>query len=257
MLSFDTNHQYVEGNINEKNGKKKIKNIVIAGLIIANLFTFSGCSKNVPCDISGDHAHYYVNDDDFGRYIVSEKSSVSGLNRSDDYTPVNKEEAKLLKFINKNGLFRIDENQQAIRNITDSHQDFVEYRYKYYYLMPIPVFHRIGNSTYITYNYIPMIAHSWTTDTSQSLTGEERVCHYVYYGYKVIRNEKGSYELVKSDPVDDLSELPDGYDYIKEAFYDVVNLYDKNEILDYEDGPKEDKEIISEEEYSQSQGKPK
>ena len=255
MLIFDTNHQYVEGNINEKNGKKKIKNIVLAGLIIANLFTFSGCANNVPCDISGDHAHYYVNDEYFGRYIVSEKSSVSGLNRTDNYIPVSKEDAELLEFINKKGLFRIDENQQAISKITDSHQDFIEYRYSYFYLMPIPIVHHTGKTTYTTFNYIPMKGYSWTTDTSRNLTGEERVCHYVYYGYKVIRNEKGTYELVKSDPVDDLSELPDGYDYIKEKFYDVVNLHDKNDILDYEDGPEEDKKIISEEEYSQSQGK--
>lgn len=253
MLIFDTNHQYVEGNINEKNGKKKIKNIVLAGLIIANLFTFSGCANNVPCDISGDHAHYYVNDEYFGRYIVSEKSSISGLNRTDNYIPVSKEDAELLEFINKKGLFRIDYNQQAISNITDSHQDFIEYRYSYYYLMPIPVVY----GTEIRFNNMPMIGYSWTTDTSKNLTGEERVCHYAYYGYKIIRNEKGTYELVKSDYVDNLSELPDGYDYIKEKFYDVVNLRDKNEILDYEDGPEDDKEIIGEEEYNQSQGKTK
>lgn len=255
MLNFDTNHQYVEGNINDKNGKKIIKKIIIAGLIISNLFTFSGCAKNVPCDVNGEHAHYYVSDEYLGRYIVSEKSSVSGLNRSDNYISVNKEEAELLEFINKNGLFRIDENQQVISNTIDRQQDFVEYRYRYFYMMSIPVVQKIGKTTYTTYNYIPMTAYSWTTDTSKNLTGEERVCHYVYYGYKIIRNEKGTYELVKSAPVDDLSELPDGYDYIKEKFYDVVNLYDKNEILDYEDGPEEDKEIISEEEYSHSQGK--
>ena len=43
-----------------------------------------------------------------------------------------------------------------------------------------------------------------------------------------------------------------GYNYIKGKFYDIVNLYDKNEIFDYEDGPKEGKKIISEEEHSQS-----
>lgn len=48
-----------------------------------------------------------------------------------------------------------------------------------------------------------------------------------------------------------------GYNYIKGKFYDIVNLYDKNEIFDYEDGPKEGKKIISEEEYSQSQVKTK
>ena len=255
MLNFDTNHQYVEGNINEKNGKKKIKNIVIAGLIIANLLTFSGCSKNAPCDVRGNHAHYYVSDDAFGRYIVSEKGTVSGLNRSDDYIPVNKEETELLEFINKKGLYRIDENKQAISNVTKRRQDFVEYRYRYYYLLPMPIVQYNLKSTYVTYTYIPMVGYSWTTDTSRELTGEKRVCHYVYYGYKIIKNEKGAYELVKSAPVDDLSELPDGYDYIKGKFYDIVNLYNRKQVLDYEDGPAEGKELISEEEYNQSQGK--
>ena len=248
MLNFDTNHQYVKGNINEIQGKKKLKNVLIAGLIIANILTFSGCTKNVTCDISGEHAHYYVNDEYLGRYIVSEKSSVSGLNRTDNYIRINKEEADLLEFINKKGLFRIDENQYAIKNIVSNHQDHTEYRYKYFNIVPIPIVHSTGKITYITYNYIPMPHYSWTTDTSKNLTGEERICHYVYYGYKVIKNEKGSYEIIKSNPVDDLFELPEGYIYIKKDFYDVVNLYDKNEILDYEDGQEKDKKIISEEE---------
>lgn len=247
MLNFDSNHQSVDGNINEISGKKVIRNIVIAGLVIANLFTFSGCSKNYPCDVKEDHAHYYVSDEDFGRYIVSEKSSVSGLDRSDNYILVNKEEAELLDFVNKNGLFKIDENREAINNLVKNNKDYVEYRYEYFYLLPI----LIGKVV----NYIPMTGHSWTTDTNEDLTGEERTCHYVYYGYKVIKNEKGTYELIKSYPVDDLSELPRGYDYIKEKSYDIVNLYNKDEVFDYEDGPKDGKNIISEEEYNQSQEK--
>ena len=255
MLNFDTNHQYVKGNINKKNGKKIFKKFVLAGLIVAKLFTFSGCSKNVSCDISEHHAHYYVNDEDFGRYIVSEKSSVSGLNRSDSYISVTKEDAELLNFINENGLFRIYENQQAISNITDSHQDFVEYRYCYYYNLPIYYYDYLTGLPKLL--LMPMKGYSWTTDTSKELTGEERKCHYMYYGYKITRNGTGNYELVKSEPVDDLSELPDGYDYIEEKFYVVVDPNDKSKILDYEDSSEEDKEIISEEDYNQSQGKTK
>lgn len=257
MLNFSDNHSYIEGNINERKGKKKFKKIIISGLIFSNLLTFSGCAKNVPCDISDIHAHYYVNDDYIGRYIVSEKSSVSGLNRTDNYISVTQEDVDLLKFINKNDLFKISENENAIENITANHEDYKEYRYRYHYLMPQPTYIYNGKNMQIIYTYIPMTGHSWTTNTTKDLTGEERICHYVYYGYKVVKNEKGIYEMIKSGPVDDLSQLTEGYDYIKGNFYDVVNLYDKNQILDYEDGPDDEKEIISEEEYNMEQGKSK
>lgn len=254
MLKFDSNHNYVEGNLNEKKGKKILKNIIIGGLIITNLLSFSGCTKSVPCDIQDSHAHYYVSDEYIGRYVVSEKSSVSGLNRLDNYIYVNEEEKSLLEFINKKDLFKIDENRNAIDNITNNQIDYKEYRYSYYYLLPIPRTHTSGKHHYITYNYMPTIGHSWTSNPNRdNLTGEERICHYVYYGYKITKNDKGNYELEKSEPVDSISELPEGYDYIKEKFYDVVDLYNKDEILDYEDGPEGEKEIISEDEYNQSQ----
>ena len=76
MLIFDSNHNFIDGNLNEKKGKKQFKNIIIGGLIITNLLSFSGCAKNVPCYVQGNHAHYYINDDYIGRYVVSEKSSL-------------------------------------------------------------------------------------------------------------------------------------------------------------------------------------
>ena len=106
MLNFDNNHQYIEGDITTISGKKRINKFIASGLIIVNLLTFSGCVKNdVPCDIKGKHAHYYVSDEDLGRYIISEKESVSGLSRSDIYISVDKEEAELLNYINLKGLF--------------------------------------------------------------------------------------------------------------------------------------------------------
>ena len=116
------------------------------------------------------------------------------------------------------------------------------------FFQPIPVIHKSGKYTRITYNYIPRPRYSWTTDTSKNLTGEERTCHYVYYGYKIVKNDKNGYELVKSEPVDNLDDLPAGFDYIKEDFYSIVNS--KKETLDYEDGPEED-EIINAEEYQE------
>ncbi|MBQ6323978.1 MAG: hypothetical protein IJI22_04000 [Bacilli bacterium] len=258
MLNFDSSHQFINGDIKNKKGKKMFKNFVLAGLIATNVFVFSGCSKDVPCNIEEEHAHYYVNDDNLGRYIISEKNSVFGLSKSDDYIPVDGiEEILYLDFLNENELFRISDNQEIINAITSAHQDYIEYRYEYSYLIAVPAVIYSGGVAMTRFNYIPAIGYSWTTDTSKNLTGEERACHYVYYGYKVTKDEHGYYTLIKSEPVDDLQQLPEGYDYIKENFYDIVNLYNKSEVFDYEDGPEEDKEIISEEEYIESQNKTK
>lgn len=253
MLNFDETHTQVEENINEITGKKVFKKILLSGLIIANLFTFSGCSKNIQCDVNNEHAHYYINNNYLGRYIASEKSSISGLDRLDNYILIEKEDEELLNFANKKGLFRIDENKSAIENITKNHQDFVEYRYKYRYMHPMPKTRKIGKITTTTIDFIPRTGYSWTTNTEKNLTGETRICHYVYYGYKIEKNEKGKYEIIKSEPVDNLNDLPLEYQYIKENFYDIVNLYNKDEIFDYEDGPEEDKEIINENEFNDEQ----
>ena len=252
MLNFDNNHLSIDGDIDIKKGKSIFRKLAIYGLTVANLLTFSGCEKTMPCDIDTLHAHYYVSDDDLGRYIVSEKNSVSGLKRTDKYVPISDKDKKLLDFENKNGLFKISDNQEVINNITNNQKDCTEYRYRYYYLLPQTI---VGPNGQLTVLLIPHVGHSWTTDTNKFLTGETRQCHHVYYGYKVIENEKGDFEVIRSEAVDSISDLPEGYDYVKQDFYAVVNAYNKKESFEYEDGPEEGKEIITEEEYVQSQGK--
>ena len=230
-----------DGNIITITTKDNIKKkAVLAGLVIANMLTVSGCAKNMLCNISENHAHYYVDDEGFARYIPGkktdnyyvEKSSVAGLNRTEDYVYVNEETAEILKFINKEGLFSIDANQQAISNIVDNQQDFIEYEYNYFYYRYEPVYiYSNGTPKIAYYRAVPVYATSWTTDTNGDLTGNERVCHYVYYGYKIIKNEKGKYEAVKSNPVDDLYELPGEYKYVKKEFCDVEYLYDMKSVL--------------------------
>lgn len=253
MINFDSNHSYVEGNLNEKKGKIVLQKIIASGLIITNLLSFSGCSKTIPCDLQGEHAHYYISDENFGRYIVSEKSSTSGLNRTENYTFIDSEEEKLLNFINKNDLFEINANKDTITNITSTQSDHKEYRYKFVYSTLVPVLHFNGKNTYYTYISTPTTGYSWTSDPNHSnLTGEERVCHYLYYGYKIIKNEQGEYDLIKSNPVDNINDLPENYKYIQKTFYKVVNLYNKEEVLNYEDGQIEEKELYNEEEYNHS-----
>ena len=93
------------------------------------------------------------------------------------------------------------------------------------------------------YVYIPEVCYNWSTEIHNTSTGEERICHYVYYGYKVIMNEKGKYEAIESEPVDDISKLPEGYDYIKEEFYDTVYIYDKEAVQNFEDDQEQAKTL--------------
>ena len=87
---------------------------------------------------------------------------------------------------------------------------------------------------------ISTIAHSWSSNPDGvELTGEERICHYVYYAYKVTKDENGNYRLEKSKPVDDLTQLPQEYKYISHDFYKIINLKNNRE-LDYENGPIEE-----------------
>lgn len=256
MLNFDSNHSHIKGNLNKKIGKLIVTIVIIFGLSLSAITLFSGCQKTADCDISDSHAHYYVNDDNFGRYIMSEKVSVSGLNRTEEYISVNKEDKELLEFLNKNGLFKISDNKEAIQNATLEHNDFTEYRYQYYYYINTVVPQKVGNHTY--YNTIKtlFIGHSWSKDPNHSgLTGEVRECRYGYYGYKIVKNDNGKYEAVKSGYVDRIEDLPDGYDYIKADFYDIVNAKNKNEKFGYEDGPMEYKESIPIESYNQSENK--
>lgn len=241
MLNFDSTHKSIDGDLNKKKGKEWFKRILATGLIIANILTFTGCAKTVSCEIPEDHAHYYVSQEyDMGRYIVSDKSNVSGLEITEGYIYVNEQEAELLKFMNKNNLYSIEENIDSIKTIENNNKDYTEYRYKYIFMQPVPIVHSNGKFSHVTYQYIPIPKYSWTTDQTRNLTGETRTCHHMYYGYRIYQDDNGKYKMEKSELVDDITELPPEYKYVGKDFTEIVNLENKT-ILDYEDGTEDDK----------------
>lgn len=248
MLEFNSEHKRINGSLNKKE-KIGIRNIIIGGLLVSSIFLFSGCAKTVDCDIADNHAHKYVSSEQFDKYVVSEKEHI-GLGkwlRTDEFIIIDKEQEKLIDFENKHDLLKISDNQDKINEIVSSHEDYVEYRYKYTYMMQIPHTRKIGNTTSIYYTTIPTIGHSWTTNPNHSrLTGEERTIHHMYYGCKVIKNEEGKYEIVNSELVDNLNDLPEDYIYIKSDFVKKVNFDDRKIEIDYEDGPEEEKELVNE-----------
>lgn len=240
MLEFNENHKSINGSL--KNSKKiKVRNIILAGLTVTSLFLFNGCAKTVKCDIPESHAHSYVSAESFDRYVVSEDEYIGVFDRwirTSDYIIVDKEMEDLLQFVNSQGLFKISDNQVKIDGIVSLQSDYVEYRYKY------------TETKYITIGKRrqPIIStkYSWTRNSSrEGLTGEERNVHHMYYGYKVVKDENGVYQMIRSPYVDSLSDLPEGYDYIGEEFCVKVNAYDKNVMLDYEDGPQYETDIQS------------
>jgi len=261
MLKFDSNHKSINDSLKEKK-KINVRNLVIAGVLVSSLALFSGCAKNIDCGIEELHAHNYVSSKMFDKYMVSEKEYKKSWYRTDEYIIIDEATKELIDFENKKGLYRISHNKDEIDAITSMHEDYKEYRYRYTYMQPIPHIVSNGKTTSTYYTYIPQTRYSWTTDPNHSrLTGEERIVHYVYYGYKVVKDEKGKYKIIESKTYDDLNDLPEDFIYIKNKFYKKVYLDNKELEVDYEDGPEEEMELNEEQqaayEAQQEQLKPK
>lgn len=247
MLQFNSEHKNINGSLIKTKDKIKLRNIVLGTLVVSSLFLFSGCAKNVDCNIEVPHAHRYVSEKYLDKYLVSEKEYVGSWGRLDDYVFVTKEQENLLDFINDKDLYIIENNKEEIKNMVSSHEDYIEYRYSYTYMMPIPHHRKIGKISTVSYTHVPQIRHSWTSDPNHSnLTGEQRVVHHMYQGYKIVTNEKGKYEIVASDFVENIEDLPDEYKYISSDFCKKVYLNNKNLEVDYEDGIEEKNEQITE-----------
>lgn len=218
------------------NLKKFINLKGVALVLVAATCTTSlaGCSKKANCSINNSHAHLYTNEQGYIRYIDKEYLTYEGYDRSDEYISIDGQE-DFYKFLDKKDLMRIDDNLEVIQHIQESNEDYTEYRYKYTHLQPIP--HTTGKTTYFT--YISRTRYSWTSDPNHSrLTGETRLCHYVYTAYKIEKNEKGKYVLIPSEDVDDLTTIMNEYPYINKNYIKVVT--EDGLEADYEDGKQED-----------------
>jgi len=230
------------------------KFLALAGATIV-LISSAGCSKKADCDVPNRHAHRYVNEEGYTRYYDSERISYRGYERQEDYVELTKSDEHFLEFLNKSNLLRIDDNVDVIRNAQEENQDYLEYRYAYTYLQPIPIVHSNGKSTTITYIFVPQTHYSWTRDENHSrLTGETRLCHYVYTSYRIDIDEKGKYVLVPNPEQQDIISTSTEYPYICEDYYKIINLADGNEV-DYEDMENDDIEHIEEPEEEKTLGK--
>jgi hypothetical protein len=231
-----------------------LKGVALVLVLTTATTSLTGCGKKADCNISDSHAHLYTNEQGYIRYIDKEYLSYEGYERNEEYITIEGEE-DLYRFMDKKNLMRISDNLDVILNTQEQNVDYTEYRYRYTYMQPIPHTRKVGKTTTTYFTYIPVTRYSWTSNPNHSrLTGETRLCHYVYVAYKIEKNEKGKYVLIPSEQVDDIREVMDEYPYISKKYIKVVNI--NGEEVDYEDGKEE--ELTEEEqnrieEYEESQ----
>ena len=244
MLKFDLEHNNINGCLKNSNTRYGFRNAIISGMLLTNIFLFSGCAKTVDCEVEELHAHTYVNKNSFDKYVESEKSFIGRWSRTHDFVLFNEETKKLIEFENRNKLFRISLNKEKIKDITALHGTFFEYRYSYTWLQPIAQVRPLGKRFSISNVYVPQTGYSWTKNAHHdNLTGEFREVSYVYCGYNIIKNENGEYEIIESEKIENIEDLYKEYNYIKEDFYKLVYSDNKDLEVDYEDGPEEDKKL--------------
>lgn len=218
--------------------KKVGKGIAIALVTTSLLASLTGCAKKVNCDITSKHAHLYTNQSGYSRYIDKEYEKYEGYTRNEEYIEISGEE-EFYKFLDKKDMLRIEDNLDVILEQQANNVDYMEYRYRYIFMQPIPHIMRSGKSTITYFTYMPSPRYSWTTDESRDgLTGESRLCHYVYTAYKIEKDEDGKFVLIPSEEVDDITTVMDEYPYIKQKYYKTVDI--EGAELNYEDGREED-----------------
>lgn len=214
------------------------KFLSLSGVVLVLMTSLTACGKKADCNVIGNHAHLYKNEKGYVRYIDKEYLTYEGYSRDDECVDIEGQE-DLYKFLDKKDLMRIDDNLDLLLEIQNSNKDYIEYRYRYTYMQPIPHFRKIGKTSSVYFTYIPQTRHSWTSDPSHSrLTGQTRICHHVYVAYKIELNEKGKYVLIPSSQVDDITTVMNDYPYINKKYCKIVTTDGKE--ADYEDGKQED-----------------
>lgn len=209
--------------------KKETKQFIAGLLGAATVFTTSACASEVECNIDKTHSHIYVTEDGYERQIKSEMEYVEDFNRTDDYNYITEEEVQKLRKTYSYDLIRIDENLDKLLELESTLYDYKQYEYKYTTRSPRIIGPMITYST--------MTHKDYTNDKEHyNLTGNERIVTHKFVGYKIIQDEEGNLDVIKSEPMNSIEELINlGYEYI--IYHELYLAYDRetNEFIGYED----------------------
>lgn len=209
--------------------KKETKQIIAGVLGAATVFTTSACAKKVDCNIDETHSHTYVNEEGYVWEVKSEREFIGNFYRTDDYKNVTKEDDDRLRMIYFYDLIRIDDNLDKLLELELSLYDYKQYEYSYTERQLFMV-GKTAASRLVTY-------YDYTNDKdAENLTGNERTVTHKFIGYKLVSDEKGRLDMVKSEPMDTIEALlEEGYEYVKcDRLYASYDR-DTNEFIKYED----------------------
>ena len=187
----------------------KVKRI-FKGLLplLAVTVMVSGCTPKSECDIEESHVHKFTLNSYLGKvtsYIDHEYVKYGDFVWNKDYIPITKDDEGWYNA--KKELFEInDENWPYLYNFMASKHDYLEFYY--HYTTTSTTTDSDGNT------HTSTDSHSgWTDDpTHRGVTGEVRLYHYRFYGYKIVQKD-GRYVRKESGLVDDLRDICKQYPY--------------------------------------------
>lgn len=209
--------------------KKEAKQFIAGLLGAVTVFTTSACASEVECNIDKTHSHTYTTEEGYSRQIKSELEYIGDFYRKEDYKYITQKEIQKLGKTYVYNLIRIDENLSKLLELESSIHDYKQYEYSYKKRKEI----KDGDTSTYTYT----THYAYTNDkNAEDLTGNERIITHKFVGYKIIQDEEGNFDVVKSEPMDSIEELINsGFEYIR--YHKLYLAYDRetNKFIGYED----------------------
>ena len=213
---------------------KEINKLRVLSYMLASTLLLSGCSEKSECNIPARHVHKYirqVNDNiSIEKYLDDEHLTVGYYNWTENYIEINKEDEKFYKLLSKKGLFNGVTNWDYLLNEMATHHDYLEF---YYHYITIETYTTTDGEGHISIHTRPVTHSGWTDDPDYwHNTGLTRLCHHRYFGYQIMY-DNNKYKVVKSEPVDDVREIIDDYQYFSEKCTEIVSQefeFDKSEL---------------------------
>ena len=204
--------------------------------MIMSSLALTACGEKSECDLPTRHVHLYTkeidNDITISKYKDSENLyDMDGYHWNEDYIEINKMDEDFYKVLSKNGLFDAKENWDYLYYNMSRNKDYLEYYYKYTEIVTDTYTDSDGKKHTDTKE----VEHKgWHRDKfSSHNTGEIRLCHTVYCGYRINYDKTKEKFYVEASPyVDDVRYIMEDYPYVGERSYTEVNK--EHYVLDFQ-----------------------
>ena len=187
---------------------------MMTGTMIATMI-FSGCSKDVECNVDEPHAHKYIDQKTgVSKYILGEKDHVWSFERQEKYKKLDEE----LRIACNNDLCSLDDNKDYFVNKVVFKEDFYreEYREEYVYgsYFGYAWDYDPANEEY-RYFYGRHIGYHWESDWYKIPLDvyTNNLVRDTYYKIKLYRICEGEVNFRYFESMDDIDER---YNYFKQ-----------------------------------------